>query len=108
MEQVSLLALRLVTYTATDANSNVATCSFNVTVVDVEDPVILCPTNIAANVTPLTCGAAVTYNLPTAIDNCSTGILPSLETGFASGATFPLGATVVTYEAEDAAGGLAP
>ena len=99
-----IVGTTLVTYTATDADNNVATCSFNVTVVDVEDPVILCPTNITTTVTPLSCGADVIYNLPTATDNCSTGIVPSLEAGFASGATFPLGATVVTYEAEDAAG----
>ena len=92
-----IVGTTLVTYTATDADNNVATCSFNVTVVDVEDPVILCPTNITTTVTPLSCGADVIYNLPTATDNCSTGIVPSLEAGFASGATFPLGATVVTY-----------
>ncbi|MCF8464392.1 MAG: HYR domain-containing protein [Flavobacteriales bacterium] len=93
-----------VSFTATDNNNNSATCSFSVTVVDSEIPTIVCPSNISANVNPNTCGAVVTYALPTTSDNCSIGIMPSLQVGLASGATFPRGTTVVTYQATDVAG----
>ena len=93
-----------VSFTATDNNNNTATCSFNVTVVDSEVPTIVCPVNVSVNVNPNTCGAVVSYVLPTTSDNCSTGIGPSLQAGLASGATFPRGTTVVTYRATDVAG----
>lgn len=93
-----------VSFTATDNNFNTATCSFNVTVVDSEIPTIVCPANVSVNVDPNTCGAAVTYALPVTSDNCTVGIVPSLQAGLTSGATFPRGTTVVTYRATDVAG----
>ena len=93
-----------VSYTATDNNGNTATCSFSVTVVDSENPTIVCPSNVSVNVDAATCGAVVTYTLPTTSDNCSTGIVPSLQVGLPSGGTFPRGTTLVTYRATDNAG----
>ncbi len=48
---VFTLGITLVTVTATDDAGNQATCTFNVTVEDTEDPTITCPDDIA-----LTCG----------------------------------------------------
>lgn len=45
--------------------------------------------------------AVVRWTEPTATDNCTT---PSVTSNFVSGATFPLGATAVTYTAKDVAG----
>ena len=91
-----------VTYTATDAAGNTATCSFDVTVVDAEAPVLTaCPANITVSNDAGICGAAVTWTAPTASDNC--GVV-SLSSTFNSGHVFPVGTTTVVYTAVDAAG----
>jgi gliding motility-associated-like protein len=83
-----------VTYTVTDGSGNIATCSFDITVTDTELPVLLCPTDIA------TCDPVVTFSAPTATDNC--GVVSVTQTaGLASGSTFPVGTTTITYEAVD-------
>lgn len=97
----------VVTYEAEDAAGNTNTCSFTVTVVDNEPPVITCPADVTVNVDPNTCGSVVTYNLPTVTDNCNQSIVPALSAGFASGGTFPLGTTTVTYQANDGNGNTA-
>jgi large repetitive protein len=93
-----------VTYTATDASGNTATCSFTVTVVDNTAPVIAnCPSNITVNANA-SCEALVTWTVPTLTDNCSGGTLTSNKT---PGSTFPKGPTTVLYTAIDAAGNTA-
>src|SRR5437870_5933310 len=47
-----------------DAAGSTATCSFTVAVKDSEPPVIVCPTNIVANVDASLCSAVVTYKAP--------------------------------------------
>ncbi|MCB9204173.1 MAG: HYR domain-containing protein [Flavobacteriales bacterium] len=90
-----------VIWVADDGNGNTTNCEFEVVVLDTEDPIIGCPSNVTVNVDPGTCGAVVTYTLPSVSDNCTNPITPTLEAGLASGATFPEGTTTVTYEAED-------
>jgi len=58
------------TFEVTDAAGNSATCSFDVTINDTEDPTISCPANITQNNDPGECGAVVTYADPTISDNC--------------------------------------
>ncbi len=58
-------------YLVTDATGATATCSFNVTVVDNESPVVICPANITVNNAPGLCDGPVTVPSPTASDNCS-------------------------------------
>jgi subtilisin family serine protease len=91
-----------VTWTATDASGNAATCSQTVTVVDNQNPAISCPKNV--NVTTKECSAQVTYSAPKVEDNCpdATWICSP-----ASGSSFPVGATSVMCSAADAAGNLA-
>ena len=94
------------TFVVTDASGNTSYCSFTVVIqnnADTEDPVISCLDNIAQNVDPNLCGAVVTYNTPTATDNAGTPTV-TLKTGLASGQIFPVGTTIVIYEAEDEAG----
>jgi gliding motility-associated-like protein len=94
------LGTTVVTYTATDAAGNVATCSIDVTVVDDTDPVITsCPSNIFLSA-DASCQAAATWEPPTASDNCTV----TLSSNKIPGAVFPFGTTVVTYTATDAAG----
>ncbi|WP_113922614.1 HYR domain-containing protein [Cognataquiflexum aquatile] len=95
-----------VTYTATDAAGNQATCSFTVTVEDTQDPIISCPANVSETVVFGVPGKIITYTTPTFSDNC-TGAKMELTAGLASGTTFPLGETTVTYLATDAAGNTA-
>ncbi|WP_266205729.1 HYR domain-containing protein [Pontibacter kalidii] len=91
-----------VSYTATDAAGNSATDQLLVTVTDDDAPVLTVPANIVVQTQPDKCGAAVNYDV-TASDNCS-AVTPVMTAGLASGATFPVGTTTVTYKATDEAG----
>lgn len=96
------LGTTTVTYTATDIHGNVDSVSFTVEVTDAEKPAIAgLPADIAQGNDLGDCTAAVTWTLPTASDNCE---LDTLISSHQSGDVFPLGATVVTYTATDAAG----
>ncbi|TXG34492.1 HYR domain-containing protein, partial [Seonamhaeicola maritimus] len=95
-----------VTYTATDAAGNTASCSINVTVVDNENPTITCPADdITVNNNGGECSAIVTYSVPFD-DNCS-GSTISQTAGLASGGTFPIGTTTNSFTVTDAAGNTA-
>ncbi len=97
------LGTTTVTYTVTDLFSNTASCSFTVTVNDTEAPATSgCPSNIVLNADG-SCGAIATWTAPTASDNCS-GVSIAQTAGPASGSTFPLGTTTITYTATDGAG----
>ncbi len=95
-----------VTYSATDAANNAATCSFTITVGN--DP---CPGDTAgpsisgcpSNVSLLTNGtsATATWTAPTATDACTP---VTLNNNYTPGSTFPLGVTQVTYQFSDKKG----
>jgi phage tail protein X len=98
----------IVTFTATDAKGNSATCTFKVIVnaaSDVQAPVFTnCPTNIVKDVTGMTGTCwTITWTAPTATDNCST---PSVSSNYNSGYCFPVGVTTVIYSATDAKGNI--
>ncbi len=96
------LGTTTVTCTATDANSNTASSSFNVTVKDTTPPTISgVPGDITAEATGPS-GASVTYTNPTATDLVDGSV--AVNCSPASGSTFPLGTTTVTCSATDAAG----
>ena len=79
-------------------------CSFRVTVRDVQPPVISCPANITRPNDPGQCGAVVNYTV-TATDNCTSAIVLTVTP--ASGSFFPVGVTTVNARATDAAGNTA-
>jgi hypothetical protein len=58
-----------ITWTATDECELSSTCSFTITVVDNENPVITCPDDIEVENDPGECSAVVNYEV-TATDNC--------------------------------------
>ncbi len=101
------VGLTTVTYTATDAKSNTATCSFtvkvenvNVCATDIIVPVFTgCPNNINLSTTGTT--VVGTWTAPTATDNCG---VPTITSTHVSGASFPTGTTLVSYTATDAKG----
>ncbi len=98
------LGTTTVTYTATDAAGNSATCEFDVVVIDNTAPIISgCNTADIPAVADGACGATVTWTPPTATDNCS---VPTLVSSHDPGDTFPVGTTTVTYTAADNAGNI--
>ncbi len=73
-------------------------------IVDNTDPVINnCPASFTVNTVAgrTTCDAVVTWTAPTANDNCGQVTLTS---NYSPGAVLPVGQTVITYTATDAAG----
>ncbi|MGI8580732.1 MAG: beta strand repeat-containing protein, partial [Chitinophagaceae bacterium] len=87
-----------VTLTATDASGNSSTCTFTVTVVDNEKPVITCPAPVTQNNDAGVCGATVTF-AATATDNCTGTVITYSQN---PGTVFPVGTTTVTATATDA------
>ena len=82
------------------------TCaSVTVTVEDVTPPIITCNAPISVNTGSGNCTAVVTYSV-NASDNCLMGGVIQ-NTGFASGASFPLGITTNSFTATDASGNTA-
>ena len=80
-------------------SGNTASCSFDITVTDDENPTITCPANI------VTCDTNVTVPLPQGNDNCSVASITNdyNNTGDASD-IYPLGITTVTWTITDANG----
>lgn len=105
-----LKGMTSVTATATDLVGNTATCSFTVTVADNEVPTITAPPAVTAYTGPgaTSCGATVSdvfLGTATAIDNCP-GVSVT-RSGIPFGNVFPVGSTIVTYNAKDAADNIA-
>lgn len=90
-----------------DAGGNSATCSFTVTVSDVEAPSITCPANIQRGTDLGQCTAAVAYVPSSVSDNCPGATVAPMSPAHASGAPFPLGNTVVVLRATDVGGNTA-
>ncbi|MEW5802576.1 MAG: HYR domain-containing protein, partial [bacterium] len=91
-----------VTYIAKDDGIIIGKCTFTVTVLDMEAPVVSgCPpTDITMNAVPGQCGANVFWTPPTFTDNCEVTWTATHEPG----AFFPVGNTTVTYTATDGCG----
>ncbi|MDO6470382.1 HYR domain-containing protein [Maribacter sp. 1_MG-2023] len=76
--------------------------SANKVELDTVAPTINCQESITINVESFVDGAEVTYETPKGSDNVS-AITSQIE-GLATGAKFPIGTTINTFEARDAAG----
>jgi uncharacterized repeat protein (TIGR01451 family) len=91
------------TFEVTDASGNKTSCSFTVTVNDVENPVISCPANIVLEPT-CPSGAIGNWTAPVGTDNCPGAVTTRTE-GPAPGSTFAAGTTTtITYTVNDAHG----
>jgi hypothetical protein len=90
-------------YTMTDQAGNSVTCSFTVTVIDNQAPIITnCPTSMMAYSSDENCNAVAFWGVPVATDNCPSGL--TMTSNYAPGAEFALGTYVVTYTAIDNSG----
>ncbi|MBP7156007.1 MAG: HYR domain-containing protein, partial [Flavobacteriales bacterium] len=79
---------------------DIALCSYTVTVLDDQPPVISgCPSDITVTADG-SCTATITWVEPTVSDNCGS-FMPVQTDGPSSGGVFPIGSTVVRYEATD-------
>ncbi|MEJ8803451.1 MBG domain-containing protein [Pontibacter sp. H249] len=94
-----------VTWTYDDGNGNTATQTQQVEVKDVTNPVFTAEAPISRNSDTGACGAVVTFTVPEATDNCIATVTQTA--GLASGSFFPVGTTVNTFTATDAAGNTA-
>ena len=92
-----------VTFLATDAAGNTSNCTFTITVVDNQPPVISCPADRIVNSDSGVCGATVTYPLPSFNDNCP-GTNLNLIGGLGTESLFPVGVTEEIYSVTDLAG----
>ncbi|WP_276499474.1 cadherin-like beta sandwich domain-containing protein [Pontibacter litorisediminis] len=93
-----------ITWTYTDAAGNFATQTQEVEVKDETAPVFTPVSAIAKDTDPNTCGAVVTFPLPTVTDNCSASVTITQTAGLAPGELYPVGKTTNTFVATDAAG----
>jgi len=93
----------VVTCSAQDYSGNSNACSFTVTVLDKQAPVLSgCPGNLTNYVPSGSTSAVVTWSQPTATDNCD-GNVPVVCTP-PSGSLFSAGLTIVTCLASDTSG----
>ena len=88
-----------------DPNGCTYSCEIDVTVNDTGIPSIDCTDDISVNNEPGECGANITVPMPTISDNCGTPTLVNdfNNTSNANG-IYPVGETIVTWTATDAAG----
>jgi hypothetical protein len=106
------LGMTTVTWTVTDAAGNMATAEQTVTVVDEQKPTITAPdpVTLQTGAGATSCGVTIN-NLDTALgtatasDNCTPSQdITITRLGVPAGNVFPVGMTVITYEATDGAG----
>ena len=91
------------TFIAVDGFGNTDTCSFTVTVSDLESPMLVgCPANMTKDNDPGQCSAVVTWSTVLANDNCGA----TLTASHSSGTSFLLGTTQVSFTATDSSGNM--
>jgi uncharacterized repeat protein (TIGR01451 family) len=91
------------TFEVTDSSGNKTSCSFTVTVNDVENPVISCPSSQTLEPT-CPSGAVGNWTAPVGTDNCP-GAVTTRTAGPAPGTVFAAGTTTtITYTVNDAHG----
>jgi len=87
-----------ITLVVTDAGGNSDECSFDLTVLENESPIINCPSDIVS------CDPNIIYSDPTFSDNCAVSMAQTDLSGLSSGMIFPIGLTTLEYIAVDSSG----
>lgn len=95
-------------WVTTDTAGNMASCSFTITVMDIESPTFTsCTTPQTFNNDNGSCDAIVSYLMPAGEDNCANTVITQIDgTGFVNGDTFPLGSTLQDFTVTDDAGNI--
>ncbi len=96
----------IVVYEASDNCGNATTCSFTVTVmVDNGELSLSCPDDISVTISGGSGSTPVSWTEPVATTTCPTGNpTTSLQTSIPNGGEFPVGTSIVVYEASDDCG----
>ncbi len=97
----------LVTWTVFDLAGNTSSCDLIIEVLDTEAPTFTNCTkdDIVQNSETGICGANVTFAVPVAIDNCGDVVVTQIDaSGMTTGSVFPVGMTIMTWEAVDPSG----
>lgn len=92
-------------FQATDENGRIVTATFEVEVVDAEDPELKCPADVYIKAPAGARVMPVRYPGVIAGDNCGIRSIEKTK-GLASGAYFPIGTTEIRYQASDSAGNM--
>ncbi|HMG14052.1 MAG TPA: HYR domain-containing protein, partial [Saprospiraceae bacterium] len=100
---VFLIGTTVVTFTGIDDFNNTGTCTFNVTVVDKQKPVLLCPSDLTTDNDPGECGSTILLpQLLDASDNCDVNVTVSANQPLIH--FYPVGNTTVIYTGIDKSG----
>ncbi len=103
------VGITTLTYTITDNDNNMMSCSFDIVVVDNQMPSLTCTNGVTLQI-PQTQSTTVVIDINALItDNCTvvdttyslTGATTGMGSGFASGLEFNVGTTTVTYTVSD-------
>ena len=92
-----------VEFTATDEFGNTDICSFDIVIISDLALEITCPDDIVVPANLAVCEAIVNYDAPTSNDICGITTIQRIA-GPASGSTFLIGETIITYEITDLQG----
>lgn len=107
------VGISTLTYTVTDPSGNSASCSLTINITDDQLPDVFCPGDQTVSADPGDCFARVTGIGPlSTVDNCGVDsvyyVLGGLSSGTgandASGNSFPVGPSTVTYIVQDLSG----
>jgi len=90
----------LISYMATSTSGYSQSCSFYVEVKDTISPVLVVSKNIVEYCEKGDTGKKISYNAPTASDNCKVKSI-ALKSGLTTGSFFPIGKTAITFTAID-------
>jgi hypothetical protein len=96
------LGVTMVSHSAKDAAGNTATCLNTIAVVDTTPPAITCPANVTVECNSLGKATGVSAGVASATEICSTATVTNPAV-----ASYPLGMTMVSHSAKDAAGNTA-
>ncbi|WP_435263269.1 HYR-like domain-containing protein [Tenacibaculum sp. nBUS_03] len=91
------------TYRITDEGGNFIDVTQTITINDTIAPVIECPDDIVQNTEGGLLKVIVNFDVPEATDNCSAVTINQIA-GLPSGSEFPIGTTIITFEATDLKG----
>ncbi len=93
----------VVKFTGTDDFKNTGTCTFKVTVVDKQKPVLVCPSDLSTDNDPGECGSTIILpQLLDASDNCDLNVSVTASQPLVH--FYPVGNTTVTYTGTDKSG----
>ncbi|MCK4677640.1 MAG: HYR domain-containing protein, partial [Bacteroidales bacterium] len=94
-----------VTWTVTDGSGNSAFCTQSVTVIDNENPTIVCPGDITQGADAGVCNAYVNVPPPSTNDNCGVQSVTNSFNGTSNASgEYPVGTTIVTWTVTDISG----